>query len=521
MLKLRTSDSDPILVDFVPLEGVGVSGRLGMTFAPGKRQLDRMEPWMRDLRKDLARLRTEYRTDVLVVLLEIEEMVQLGIRDLLPQTTAHNIETVWLPIPDGSAPSSPDLLVSVVTRLVALLRSGRTIVVHCKGGLGRTGLVCACCLVALGQTPAAAIDAVRRARYGTVETRSQELMVDRFFRIWATRTETAASSPEEDGTSSETARCRRIRGSLLGLALGDTLGAMADSLPLDENERPEARVRAPAAAENREKGAWTETTTLTLCAARAYEGADFDAEFAVDEMIRWARASGGRLDRLTARTLHLITSGTADWQNAGRLAMRSHPEAAGPAALVRSAPAGLVRAPDDPRLVLEALGLASLTYAHPKCLAACVAFATVLSRLTHQPSAALDGALELARDRAATIDAQAAATVDDVRRRSPSRHPRPTKSRHGQDGSVLHTLERALASLRDAQSFVPALVDVVNARWSGSVDAAAAAMLLGARFGTDGIPPDWVDDLQHLDQIDAVAKFLCRRAAMGREVEEG
>jgi protein-tyrosine phosphatase len=55
-------------------------------------------------------------------------------------------------------------------RLVA----GEGIVVHCRGGLGRTGIVAARLLVEFGEAPESALFRVRRARTGTVENRLQE-----------------------------------------------------------------------------------------------------------------------------------------------------------------------------------------------------------------------------------------------------------------------------------------------------------------------------------------------------------
>ena len=53
--------------------------------------------------------------------------------------------------------------------------------VHCRGGLGRTGTVAACVLVALGDHSAdKAIDAIRQARKGTIQTDEQEEFVRRF-----------------------------------------------------------------------------------------------------------------------------------------------------------------------------------------------------------------------------------------------------------------------------------------------------------------------------------------------------
>ena len=55
-----------------------------------------------------------------------------------------------------------------------LLVAGEGIVVDCRGGLGRTGIVAARLLVEFGEAPESALFRVRRARTGTVENRLQE-----------------------------------------------------------------------------------------------------------------------------------------------------------------------------------------------------------------------------------------------------------------------------------------------------------------------------------------------------------
>ncbi|HEX8551525.1 MAG TPA: cyclin-dependent kinase inhibitor 3 family protein [Abditibacteriaceae bacterium] len=189
MATAKTSLTHPIRVDFIDDADLPMPGRLGMTFAPGKCQLNAISGvWQRDLELDLTRLREEWKADVLVPLIEEFEFENLKIGKLRERAAELGMAVVWFPIRDISVPTCMDSFGVLIESLTEHLRAGRTVVVHCMGGLGRTGLVAAACLVALAElSPREAIAAVRRARLGTIQTREQEEYITRFQQFRAKR----------------------------------------------------------------------------------------------------------------------------------------------------------------------------------------------------------------------------------------------------------------------------------------------------------------------------------------------
>jgi protein-tyrosine phosphatase len=179
-----TSETEPIRVDFVPQEAHGLPGRLGLTFAPGKCGRGVSATWDRNLAKDLARLHAHYRTKVLVTLIEEFEMELAGIPRLLGEVKKAGMKSLWFPITDVATPRWPEDPIPLVAEICEDLGSGDTVVVHCMGGLGRAGTIAACVLAARGLDAERAVEVVRTARRGALETPSQVAFVGLFRAAW-------------------------------------------------------------------------------------------------------------------------------------------------------------------------------------------------------------------------------------------------------------------------------------------------------------------------------------------------
>ena len=119
--------------------------------------------------------------DTVVSLLTPDEEHDLDLHAERSEVASHGLEFVSLPIPDRQVPPSEGPVMSVLDKLDSTLRSGKNAVVHCRQGVGRSGLVAACLLVAKGTDPETAVRNLSAARGVAIpETAEQRRWIDRF-----------------------------------------------------------------------------------------------------------------------------------------------------------------------------------------------------------------------------------------------------------------------------------------------------------------------------------------------------
>ena len=124
--------------------------------------------------------------DTVLSLLTSEEERDLGVENEASEVKARGMQFVSLPIPDRQVPSSDAEVADVLEKLHADLSSGRNVVVHCRQGIGRTGLIAACLLVMKGWSPGAAVEMLTAARGASVpETEEQRRWIDHYAALLA------------------------------------------------------------------------------------------------------------------------------------------------------------------------------------------------------------------------------------------------------------------------------------------------------------------------------------------------
>lgn len=149
------------------------NGRIGMCRLPGYE--------FPELAADIAAIEA-VGTATVVTLLQTEELhFLLGMMEPEIGFFSHMSRAAFrhhhFPIRNGGIPTSIPDFATLIESLHTELTAGRTVVLHCVAGHGRTGLAAACCLVRLGWPADAAIAEVRRVRPATIETAAQAAFV--------------------------------------------------------------------------------------------------------------------------------------------------------------------------------------------------------------------------------------------------------------------------------------------------------------------------------------------------------
>ena len=526
----RTSLTHPLKI--ASISAGATLGRVGITFCPGKCDANAATgSWDRDLNLDLDAIRS-WGAAAIVTLVEPHELTLLRVERLGEETARRGMRWFHLPIADVSTPDEEFERRWEVEgeEIRALLRGGRDVLVHCRGGLGRAGTIGARLLVELGMQPTEAIQQVRTVRPGAIETFAQERYVRGL--------EVAARRRRHAGTAG-LSLYDRIYGCLLGGACGDALGAPVEFLSRKE-------IAARYGAEGIMKfdrayggiGLITDDTQMTLftveglirsqvCGAirgichpptivhRAYlrwlvtQDESFQAFPAIEKTERidgwlvrekrlWASRAPGNTCLSALRTA----------RKARQFAARADNDSKGCGTVMRDAPFGLFRY-DDPSLAFKwAVETAWTTHGHPSARYSSGALAVIIAHVTQGESLsdAVDRALAMLAGEAQADEVRAALGRAVVLSRAPDWRERLPEL--GEGWVAEEALAIAVLCAMAATEGREAIVAAVNHSGDSDSTGAITGNIVGALNGTASLPAEWVAAVELRDVIETVSRDL-------------
>lgn len=146
------------------------NGNIYASCAPGKK--DPKKGYNRDLSQDFNTI-NKHNIDIIVCLIEDFEFGHLSIEAYPQYLAKYGIKIIHYPIVDHNIPTNLDTFQSLILTICDYFSRGYNILVHCRGGVGRTGIVCACVLINFLNDPEEAINIVRENRPGALKNRFQ------------------------------------------------------------------------------------------------------------------------------------------------------------------------------------------------------------------------------------------------------------------------------------------------------------------------------------------------------------
>ena len=119
--------------------------------------------------------------DIVLSLLTPEEQRDLDLVKEAAESNKQGLAFTSFPIPDREVPTSETKFNEAVRDANEDLSRGRTLLIHCRQGIGRTGLFASCLLILAGMSPSASVDLVSAARGTPIpETIEQRDWIERY-----------------------------------------------------------------------------------------------------------------------------------------------------------------------------------------------------------------------------------------------------------------------------------------------------------------------------------------------------
>jgi ADP-ribosyl-[dinitrogen reductase] hydrolase len=308
----------------------------------------------------------------------------------------------------------------------------------------------------------------------------------------------ASPAPSWPALDAIAARDRAL-GCLLGLAIGDAVGAAVESQP--RSSFPLVTDPTGGGPFDLAPGEWTDDTTMALCLADSLLATGtVDQTDLMQRFVGWLER-GDNTVHSRCFDIGLTTRAAIESFRAGGSPAAGSEEArsAGNGSLVRLAPLAIFARCDRELAELLAGKQSRTTHATSEVIDSCQLFVDVLID-------ALTGA-----DKTSALRPRVMALTPKVLFISAGEYKSKTRDQIGSSGYVVHTLEAALWSVWQTDNFRDAVLTAANLGEAAGSVAATAGQLAGALYGASAVPREWLAQLAWRDKIEKIANELFDR----------
>lgn len=292
----------------------------------------------------------------------------------------------------------------------------------------------------------------------------------------------------------------RFVGCLVGLALGDALGAPLEFMPRDEIAAHHGEVRELLGGGwlNVDPGEYTDDTQLALAITDSIVAVGrVDPDDIAARFVAWLRTGPKDVGNITRTAIRYHEQGLP-WREVGP---RVHREMAGRSAgngsLMRCAPVALFHALRPDALVADSAIVSEITHANPLSVWASIAVNLAIVELVHGRH---EGLVERVAARIEEPHVRATLLA------APHLSRRAVRS----GGYVLETLGAAFWALEHHPGFEEVVVAAVNLGDDADTVGAVAGALAGAREGMGALPERWLAHLRDAEHLADLALSLHR-----------
>lgn len=302
----------------------------------------------------------------------------------------------------------------------------------------------------------------------------------------------------------------KLKGTIYGQAIGDALGLGTEGMT-DEDiawKYPNGFSHYSEIFQDRHRkrwkiGDWTDDTDMMLCIANAVikdKGVNYTS--IAQNFKEWADDVPMGIGETTYKVLSFGDYVDKPFDASKMLWEMSNQQSAANGGVMRTSIVGLF-----PKAVEEcAVNICRLTHYDPRCAGSCAIVSLLIHSLVYDEK-------NLSYHEIVDIGQKYDSRIREYIDLSLNTDIRALELQDGDSvGYTLKTLAAGLWAYWNAKSFVDGLLSVVRAGGDADTNAAVACAILGAKFGYNAIPHEYIDGLLYKDilenVIDGFSEFL-------------